>query len=184
MRLRSLRTALAVTAVAGLLLAACGDDPNDIEDARRADAAAATTAPSASNLQGTITVMAASPLTDAFDEVATAFKAVNPHASVELTFDDSSALRDQILGGSPADVFAAADTATMDAVADALGSDPQVFATGGPTGSDDAGDEGAQYPIARLAASQNPQTAQAFVRFVLSEPGQEILGSHGFDPPA
>ncbi|HEV7760969.1 MAG TPA: extracellular solute-binding protein [Acidimicrobiales bacterium] len=193
MRLRSLRTALAVTAVAGLLLAACGDDPNDIEDARRADAAAATTAPSASNLQGTITVMAASSLTDAFDEVATAFKASNPHASVELNFEDSSALRDQILGGTPADVFAAADTTTMDAVAeaDALGADPQVFATGGPAAGDDvegsetSGDNVvAQYPIARLAASQNPQAAQAFVRFVLSERGQEILGSYGFDPPA
>jgi ABC-type molybdate transport system substrate-binding protein len=192
MRLRSLRTALAVTGVAGLLLAACGDDPNDIEDARRADAAAATTAPSASSLQGTITIMAASSLTDAFGEVATAFKAANPHVSVELNFEDSSALRDQILGGTPADVFAAADTTTMDAVAeaDALGADPQVFVTGGPAVGDDAeGSEAsgdnvvAQYPIARLAASQNPQTAQAFVRFVLSDQGQEILGSYGFDPP-
>ena len=70
MRLRSLRTALAVAGVAGLLLAACGDDPNDIEDARRADAAAATTAPSASNLQGPITILAASSLTDCWARLA------------------------------------------------------------------------------------------------------------------
>ena len=184
MRLRSLRTALAVTGVAGLLLAACGDDANDIEDARRADAAAATTAPSASDLQGTITVLAESSLTDAFGEIATAFKAVNPHVTIELDFDGSSELRNRILGGGvPADVFAAADTSTMDAVAEGgdLGADPQVFATGGPDAGDDAG---AQYPIARLSASENPEVAQTFVRYVLSDQGQAILASYGFDPPA
>ena len=41
----------------------------------------------------------------------------------------------------------------------------------------------ATYPIAALADAANPDTADAFVEFVLSDEGQEILQSYGFDSP-
>jgi len=41
----------------------------------------------------------------------------------------------------------------------------------------------AAYPIARLADAPNPEVADAFVAFVLSEQGQQILADHGFTAP-
>jgi molybdate transport system substrate-binding protein len=41
----------------------------------------------------------------------------------------------------------------------------------------------AKYPIATLSASENPDVAQAFVDFVLSDRGQQILASYGFGAP-
>lgn len=38
----------------------------------------------------------------------------------------------------------------------------------------------AEYPIATVSDSENPDAAEAFVAFVLSEPGQDILRSFGF----
>ncbi len=40
----------------------------------------------------------------------------------------------------------------------------------------------ATYPIARLAASKQPELAQAFIDFVLSPQGQAILAKWGFGP--
>ena len=42
----------------------------------------------------------------------------------------------------------------------------------------------AVYPIAPLKASKNPDTAQAFVDFVLSSDGQTIMQKYGFMPPS
>jgi molybdate transport system substrate-binding protein len=193
--------------------------------------------------------------------------------SVEFNFGASSALREQILAGAPADVFASANPSNMDRVVDGgLANDPEDFMTNvlelavpagneaGVTGLDDfanadlliglcaeevpcgefgrealanagvtpsidtdepdvrslltkieagdldagivyatdvlaAGDtvEGveipaeanvvATYPIAALTDAANPDTADAFVEFVLSDEGQEILQSYGFDSP-
>ena len=41
----------------------------------------------------------------------------------------------------------------------------------------------AVYPIATLTGAGNPATADAFVEFVLSNEGQEMLASYGFDSP-
>lgn len=41
----------------------------------------------------------------------------------------------------------------------------------------------ASYPIAVLADAPNPTAAEAFVAFVLSEDGQQILASYGFTAP-
>ena len=41
----------------------------------------------------------------------------------------------------------------------------------------------ASFPIAVLRESNRQEAAADFVEFVLSEPGQEILRSHGFDSP-
>jgi molybdate transport system substrate-binding protein len=249
-----------------LLVTACGDD----------DDGAATTTPTAppeETLEGSITVFAAASLTDAFEEVGTAFEAANPDTTIELNFAASSALREQILSGAPADVFASANTSNMDQVVDggaAEGSEPfvqnqlqiavpdgnpmgvtgladfadadlliglcaeevpcgefgrETLANAGVTPSIDtnepdvrslltkieageldagivyitdvqsAGDavDGidipaednviATYPIAALTDAANRDVAEAFVEFVLSDEGQQILASHGFHAP-
>jgi molybdate transport system substrate-binding protein len=103
-----------------LVAAACGDD----------DASTSTTSAS-SGVEGEITVFAAASLTDAFTQIAAAFTAANPDATVTFSFDASSALVAQINEGAPADVFASADTANMDKLVDAglTGGEPEIFAT-------------------------------------------------------
>lgn len=77
-----------------------------------------------------ITVFAAASLTDAFADVAEAFESANEGVSVELSFAASSALREQILGGAPADLFASADQSNMDELVRAGEVEaPAVFAT-------------------------------------------------------
>jgi molybdate transport system substrate-binding protein len=262
--IRAAGAALGLTLLVGVV-AACGDD-----DGSAGDSGAAASG----GLDGSITVLAAASLSDAFDEVGTAFEDANPGVSVELNYDGSSSLRDQILGGAPADVFASANTANMNAVADAggLDGDPRTFVTNelelavpagneaGVDGLDDLGDDSlliglcdeqvpcgefgrealanagvtpapdtnepdvrsllekvasgdldaglvyvtevqaagddvegieipdednivAEYPIGTLAESGSPEVAEAFVGFVLSGEGQEILRSYGFGPP-
>ena len=76
----------------------------------------------------TLTVLAAASLTETFEELATRFEADHPGVEVELAFDSSATLAQQALEGAPADVLATADTATMDGAADALATEPRVFA--------------------------------------------------------
>jgi molybdate transport system substrate-binding protein len=80
---------------------------------------------------GTMTVLAASSLTEAFTTLAHDFEAVHPHVKVKLAFDSSATLAEQVNQGAPADVLATADTDTMNTVVDGGGTDgdPQVFAT-------------------------------------------------------
>jgi molybdate transport system substrate-binding protein len=248
------------------MLAGCGDDG-------QASSSASDPPAEESSLEGDITVFAAASLTDAFDEVGAAFEEANPDVSVELNYGGSSALREQILAGAPADVFASANTSNMDQVVDAdaatasedfVTNQLQIVVPGGNPGDvaglDDfadadlliglcaeevpcgefgrealsnadvtpsidsnepdvralltkieageldagivyvtdviaAGDavEGvdipaddnvtATYPIAALSDAANADVADAFVEFVLSDEGQEILRSYGFDSP-
>jgi molybdate transport system substrate-binding protein len=264
MELRSMRLLVAISAPL-LLLAACGSDDDS-------SSGTTTTTAAESLLEGGITVFAAASLTDAFDEVGAAFEAAHPGTTVELNYAASSALREQIIAGAPADVFASADTSNMDQVVEVGdASDPKTFvenqlqiavppgnsagvtgladfanaalliglcaeevpcgefgrealANAGVTPSIDsnepdvralltkieadeldagivyvtdvqsAGDavEGidipvednvtATYPIAALTDAGNSEVAAAFVAFVLSDEGQEILTSYGFDP--
>jgi len=103
MRKRAASCALALVA---LVLASCGRHPPD-----------------------TVLVMAASSLTDAFSEIEIAFEAANPGLDVELNLAGSASLREQILQGAPADVFASANSATMQVVVDAgAAHNPVLFA--------------------------------------------------------
>jgi molybdate transport system substrate-binding protein len=77
----------------------------------------------------TVTVFAASSLTAPFTEIETAFAAEHPDIDVVFSFAASSALATQITEGAPADVFASADTVTMDRVVDRLVGESIVFAT-------------------------------------------------------
>jgi molybdate transport system substrate-binding protein len=95
--------------------AACGGDDDSADTSPSDETAGAT----AADLDGTITVFAAASLTDAFEEAAEAFEEANPDVTVELNLAGSSALREQILAGAPADVFASANPSNMDQVAEA-----------------------------------------------------------------
>lgn len=276
---------MAVTAIA------CGGDDDDptptTAPATATTASEATTAPSPVpevELEGDLTVFAASSLTDAFTEIGEAFEAEHDGVSVDFNFAASSALSTQINEGSPADVFASADGAQMKVVVDAGNAgESTIFATNLPVvvipagstvvssfeglaesgyslvlageevpvgryarqiftnasaatggisadfsdkvlanlksneanvravltkielGEADAGivygtdaavagdsveiidipteyNVIAQYPIASVNESSNPDAAEAFVEFVLSDAGQAILASYGFGP--
>ncbi|WP_442923459.1 molybdate ABC transporter substrate-binding protein [Microbacterium sp. KUDC0406] len=108
--------AIAVTAV--LLLAGCSGP------------APAAPSSSADALSGDLTVYAAASLSGAFDELAKEFSAEHPDVTVKpISYDGSSVLATQLIGGAPADVFASADEKNMAKVTDAgLAADPVDFA--------------------------------------------------------
>jgi molybdate transport system substrate-binding protein len=83
------------------------------------------------SVEGELLVSAAASLTDAFGEVESAFEEENPDVDVVLNLGSSSALREQILEGAPADVFASANTSNMDQVAQAgeLSGEAEIFVT-------------------------------------------------------
>jgi len=80
---------------------------------------------------GTLTVLAASSLTEAFTTLSHDFEHDHPGTRVRLSFDSSATLAEQVDQGAPADVLATADEDTMRAVAHAghVRGDPTVFAT-------------------------------------------------------
>ena len=83
------------------------------------------------NAEGEILVSAAASLTDAFAAVEAAFEEANPGTDVVLNLGSSSTLREQILEGAPADVFASANTSNVDQVVEAgeNADDPEIFVT-------------------------------------------------------
>ena len=264
-----MRRTSAITAVAAaalLLVAGCGSSSNGGTNAGGSPSASAKPT-------GSITVLAASSLTEAFNQIAKGFEAANPGTTVTLSFAASSALAQQITSGAPADVFASASTKNMDQVVSAGGaststpfaknvmeiatppSNPanvtsvndlakssvkvalcqpqvpcgstaqQVFTNAKITvtpvtqepdvksvlskvtlGEVDAGmvyvtdvkaagdkvkgveiasdvNASTTYPIAALSKAPNPTTAAAFVAYVLSPAGQQVLSAAGFQSP-
>jgi molybdate transport system substrate-binding protein len=105
-------------AALALLLAGCGGASAD---------APSSTGPEAR----TLTALAAASLTETFDALETRFEADHPGVDVVLSYAGSSDLAQQVVNGAPADVFAAASDATMQAVTDAglAAGPPTVFAT-------------------------------------------------------
>jgi len=82
-----------------------------------------------SSVEDELLVSAAASLTDAFGEVESAFEEENSDVDVVLNLGSSSALREQVLEGAPADVFASANTSNMDQVAQAgeLSGEAEIF---------------------------------------------------------
>ena len=80
--------------------------------------------------QTKITVLAAASLTEAFRAVGDAFR-LSHHVTVAFSFGASSTLAQQIVAGSPGDVFASADERTMKRAVDegAVVGSPRIFAT-------------------------------------------------------
>lgn len=87
--------------------------------------------PATGAIEGEVVVQAAASLTDVLEDVAAAFTAAHPDASVTVNAAGSQTLATQILQGAPADVFASADERQMDRVATEglLAGDPQIVAT-------------------------------------------------------
>jgi len=118
-----------------------------------------------------LTVFAAASLTDAFTEVGRAFEGAHDDVEVRFSFGGSSALREQILQGAPADVFASASPDVMDdLVAGAGVQEPRVFATnrlqlavpaGNPAGVHELADLGREDLLVGLCAAEVPCGAVA-----------------------
>lgn len=77
----------------------------------------------------TLTVFAASSLTDAFRELEKTFENRHPGVDVRQSFESSSTLLTQIQQGAPADVFASAAQEEMDAAVkdDLVSGEPRIF---------------------------------------------------------
>jgi molybdate transport system substrate-binding protein len=87
-------------------LAACGSD-EDTDGDTGADG-------------GTeLTVLAASSLTDAFEDLATEFESAHDGATVTFSFGSSTDLAEQVADGAPGDVLATADETSMQLAQDA-----------------------------------------------------------------
>lgn len=78
---------------------------------------------------GTLTVLAAASLTDAFGELAETFEKAYPGVEVKASYESSSTLLAQIQQGAPADVFASADETKMDTAVDDgfIDGEPRIF---------------------------------------------------------
>ena len=125
----ALRRAVAVmTVAAALSLAGCAAGSS--ADTTASPGAGTTTSP-APELTGELTVFAAASLSSAFDELATQFAQLHPGLEVApISYDGSSVLATQLLGGAAIDVFASADEKNMAKVTDAgLASGATAFAT-------------------------------------------------------
>lgn len=99
-----------------LVLLGCGGSEETRDSAAPAVtsssvAEASATAPA---LTGSLTVFAASSLTDAFNEIGTELQKANPGLKLTFNFAASTALRTQIEQGARADVYASADQVQMD----------------------------------------------------------------------
>ena len=68
---------------------------------------------SSDQVPGKVTVLAASSLTEAFEQIGKNFEAAHAGTSVVFSFAASSALAQQVVQGAPADVFASASPSTM-----------------------------------------------------------------------
>src|SRR5205085_8848240 len=115
---------LAVVATVLLLLTACRDSQSSATPPSSSAQPNVTEA-----LSGSITVLAASSLTDAFNELGRQFQAAHPGIAISFSFGASSTLAQQVNAGAPADVLATADEPTMQtAVTGGSVSAPAVFA--------------------------------------------------------
>lgn len=125
-------------------------------------------------------VSAAASLTDAVGAVERAFEETHPDVDVVLNLAGSSSLREQILGGAPADVFASANMENMEQVQTAglVAGEPRVFARnqlqiavppGNPAGISGLADFGDEALFLGLCATGVP--CGDFARAVLAAAG-------------
>lgn len=130
-RHRSGRLIMSLAAVSSaVLVAGCGGGSPEPAPSGGGSAAPSAGAP-ASGTTTKLTVSAAASLTTAFGQLQEKFEADNPGVDVVFNYGGSSGLAQQIVNGAPVDVFAAANTSTMDTVAKAglVAGTPQIFVT-------------------------------------------------------
>jgi molybdate transport system substrate-binding protein len=163
--LRSRARLAAVLAAVALALAGCGgDEPSG----------------GSSAAPGELKVFAAASLTAAFTELGERFTAASGGTEVTFNFAGSQALATQVQQGAPADVFASADTTSMDKVRDLVGTQ-QPFASnllaivvekGNPRGVRTLGDLASSDLKVVLAAEEVP--AGRYAKQVLDRAGVRV----------
>ncbi|HEX4491942.1 MAG TPA: molybdate ABC transporter substrate-binding protein [Acidimicrobiia bacterium] len=108
------RKPIVVIAIAFAVLAAgCGSSKSNGGSSSPTSNGSPSSTPA---LSGTLTVLAASSLTNSFTDLGSQFEAAHPGTKVNLSFGASSDLVTQITQGAPADVFASADQSNMEKV--------------------------------------------------------------------
>jgi molybdate transport system substrate-binding protein len=116
---------VAAVAAVALLASACSSSSKSASSSSTAAvtsaASSASASPTPTPVTGTIVVLAASSLTGTFNTLVTQFQTANPGAKVTVTYGSSGTLATQITQGAPADVFASAAPANMQAVITAGG---------------------------------------------------------------
>lgn len=119
--MRRLPVLAAAAASLALLLAGCAGSSDP--------AGTPAASGSADAVSGDVTVSAAASLKGAFDTAIEEFTAAHPGVHVTASYDGSSTLATQIIGGARVDVFASADEKNMAKVTERnLAADPVVFA--------------------------------------------------------
>lgn len=129
----------------------------------------------------TLTVLAASSLSDAFEVIARDFEEAHPGVDVRLSAAGSQQLATQVLEGAPADVFASADHQQMlRVVAEGLAADPVVVAHNElaiavrPGATDLQSVEDLADPAARVVLAAPDVPAGQYARQLLDDLGVEV----------
>lgn len=113
---------VSVAAVAATLLAtACGSSAGSSGPSSAVTPAGSVGTSRPAALTGSITVLAAASLTEAFNTLIGQFEQAHPGATVKVSYGASSALAQQINSGAPVDVFASASIKNMQQVVQAGG---------------------------------------------------------------
>jgi molybdate transport system substrate-binding protein len=99
------------------VLAGCSSSSPPSSSASRGGAGSGSAAGRSPTLSGSITVDAASSLTEPFTTLERRFERAHPGTDVRINFGASSELSTQIGQGAPVDVFASASEKNMDALA-------------------------------------------------------------------
>lgn len=116
---------LTAAVAAALVVAGCSSSKNSASPPPASSAGAGGTSSggtsSGAAVSGTVTVLAAASLQEAFTTLGKQFESAHPGTTVKLSFGASSDLAAQINQGAPADVFASAAPKNMQQVVDAGG---------------------------------------------------------------
>lgn len=115
---------LSASLVLGVVACGGADEPST----GSTTAAAGSAGPSTCDASGEITVAAAASLTEAFTTIGDQVEEACAGSEITFTFDSSGTLSAQILEGAPVDVFASADEANVQEVAELQAGDAAAFA--------------------------------------------------------
>lgn len=114
----SFRRLLPLSFILFLVLSACG-----------AQSTSSTTSASPTAAPVSLTVFAASSLTNPFNDIKTAYHTAHPNVTITYNFNGSQALEQQLANGAPGDIFVSADLTNMQNASTAnLVGQSQVFA--------------------------------------------------------
>lgn len=129
-RRRPLAGPLAVAAIAVIGLVSCGTgNPQSPADHPGSNGEAGAAAGSPSAVTGTVTVLAAASLTEAFDAITEQVESAHPGVTVHVSYGSSATLVQQVNQGAPADVIALAGESAAQPLDPSLVKDTKVFAT-------------------------------------------------------